>query len=194
MLLIFMAWHKIEVNQKVKREQREEEKFWEREAAANSVRRKPIDALDYIKIPTDLPTELLPEHPDIPGIIATVEGLRGQKILNLTGYSNTDLKLEYGTANITELSAYDDNYTTLVTTLQKWADLLWDAGYEEEAVKIMEFCVDTGADIGRTYRLLAKHYLTTLNEAKYNELLQKAEELRSLNKPHIIESVKELHY
>ena len=35
-----------------------------------------------------------------------------------------DLKLEYGTANINDLSQYDQNYTLLVRTLQKWAEAL----------------------------------------------------------------------
>ena len=84
--------------------------------------------------------------------------LSTQPIVNLTGYSNTDLKLEYGTANITALSDYDQNYTVLVRTLQKWADLLWDNGFVSQAAAIMEFAVSTKTDISRTYYRLAEYY------------------------------------
>jgi len=192
MLLVWMFWHKVEVKKKMRNEEKTEEKFWEREAEANSVRRKPIDALDYVRLPKNLPVDLMSDNPEIIEIKKVLENLKDSKILNLTGYSNTDIKMEYGTANITELSKYDDNYTTLVTSLQKWADILWDAGYEEEAVQIMEYLVDTGADIGKTYRLLGKYYITSFKDEKYEELIKKAENLRSLNKPYIVQSIQDL--
>ena len=192
MMLIWMFWHKVEVNKKVKDSEKEEEAFWERESKANSVRKKPIDALDYIKIPKDLPVYLCPDNIEIPDILNTIERLRKEKILNLTGYTNTDLKMEYGTANISELSLYDENYTTLITTLQKWVDVLLEEDYEEEAVKLMEFMVSTGSDIGKTYRLLGKYYLKHGREEDYEKLIEACDLTRSLNKPYIIESLKEL--
>lgn len=192
MSLIWMFWHKVEVKKKVRDAEDEEQAFWEREAKANSIRRKPIDALDYIKIPEDLPVDLCRDNIEMPSILETVDRLRKERILNLTGFTNTDLKMEYGTANITELSLYDENYTTLVTTLQKWADILLDSGYEEEAVKIMEFMVSTGSDIGKTYRLLGKYYLKNKREEDFEGLYEKLEFTRSLNKPYIIESLNDL--
>ena len=66
--------------------QKKEDDFWERELLADSVRRKPIDGLKYVKIPDDLPTELLSDVPEMESILATIDGLRKDKILNLTGY------------------------------------------------------------------------------------------------------------
>lgn len=189
---VFCLWTMVESKLSQRREERKEDAFWERENKANSVRRKPIDALDYIHIPDNLPTDLLKDNIEIPEILATIDRLRGKKILNLTGYTNTDLKLKYGAPNITELSAYDQNYTALVTTLQKWADILTDSGYEKEAVDIMEFMVSTSVDIGKTYRLLAKFYLKNSQEEKYNNLLETARNLKSLNGPYILRSIEEL--
>lgn len=189
---VFCLWTMVESKLSQRREERKEDAFWERENKANSVRRKPIDALDYIHIPDNLPTELLKDNIEIPEILATISRLRDKKILNLTGYTNTDLKLKYGAPNITELSAYDQNYTALVTTLQKWADLLTDSGYEKEAIDIMEFMVSTSVDIGKTYRLLAKFYLKNSQEEKYNNLLETARNLKSLNGPYILRSIEEL--
>lgn len=191
-IFVFFAWCYIEINLRSKKDDEIEEAFWEREERANSVRRKPIDGLNYIKLPSDLPKDLLPEHPEIPGIIETVERLSKEKILNLTGYTNTDLKLEYGTANITDLSLYDSNYTALVTTLQKWADILLENDHEPEAVKLMEFLISTKVDIGRTYRLLGRYYLNNGCSDDFERLKKTASELKSLSGPHIVESLKDM--
>ncbi|MCR5310642.1 MAG: hypothetical protein K6E32_04405 [Lachnospiraceae bacterium] len=191
-LFIFFLWCFVEVKIRTKKDDDIEEAFWERERKANMVRRKPIDHLDYIKVPSDLPVDLLPDNPEIPGIIETVERISGDKVLNLTGYTNTDLKLMYGAPNITELSLYDQNYTALVTTMQKWADILLDNDHEEEAVKIMEFLISTKADIGRTYRLLGKYYLAHGRNDAFDELKKTASELKSLNGPHILKSLEEM--
>ena len=36
-----------------------------------------------------------------------IEALKEKKILNLSGFTNTDLKLEYGVGNLTDLTDYD---------------------------------------------------------------------------------------
>ena len=189
---IFGAWTWYESKSRARKMEKKEDAFWERELKADSVRRKPIDGLKYIKIPDDLPTNLLSDNPEMVSILATIDGLRKDKILNLTGYSNTDLKMEYGAANLTDLSRFDGNFTTLVTTFQKWADLLLEAGYEAEAVSLMEYIVDNGGDIGKTYRLLGRHYIDHGESSKIDSLVERAKELKSLNKPYIVESIEAL--
>ena len=85
------------------------EKFWEREREANATRRKDISNLNYITIPEDLfPFNL---NTDVEN---SLSALKGKKMLNLTGKTNTDIKLEYGMQNLEELSQYDDNFTEFV--------------------------------------------------------------------------------
>ena len=139
-LIAFMLFLSISIRHQNRLAQEKEKRFWEREARANSIRRKSLDGLSYIKIPLEtFPTHILQNDSTVQECISTLEVLTSQKIVNLTGYTNTDLKLEYGTANITVLSEYDQNYTVLVRTLQKWADILLETGYVEEAVILMEF-------------------------------------------------------
>ena len=108
-----------------KRGRNQDSDFWSREARANSVRRKSLDGLNYVRIPLEsFPTHLLNEDSTVMECIEIIEALTSRKIVNLTGWSNTDLKLAYGTANITALSQYDQNFTLLVQTLQKWAEAL----------------------------------------------------------------------
>lgn len=163
-----------------KRKAHLEESFWERERRANSTRRKPIDGLNYITIPLEaFPTHILQQDQVVSECISTLEALTSQKILNLTGFSNTDLKLEYGTANINVLSEYDQNYTLLVRTLQKWADVLIETGYMEEASVLMEFAISTGTDVSRTYYELAKYYASQGEMEQIKRLKGLAGALRS---------------
>lgn len=169
-----------------------EQDFWSREQRANSVRRKPLDGLKYVKIPLEaFPTHLLNENEQVLECINILETLTSQKIVNLTGRSNTDLKLEYGTANINALTEYDQNYTLLVCTLQKWADLLLDAGYRREAAGLMEFAVSTDTDISRTYYLLAEYYASLGRYSEIDRLREVAKNLRSVNRDIIVKHLQE---
>lgn len=183
-LIIFIS---ISIKKQNKNHQQQEAAFWERERRANFVRNKPLDGLPYIKIPLEtFPTNLLHDDPAVLDCIDIIEALTSQKIVNLTGWSNTDLKLEYGTGNIALLSEYDQNYTVLVRTLQKWADALLAASYTEEASVLMEFAVSTGTDISRTYYLLADYWNAQGEWAQVERLTDMAKKLRSSNRDSIV--------
>lgn len=170
----------------------EEMNFWEKERKANEVRRKSLDGLDYIKIPLDrLPMHLMEEDPKVAECLRIINDLSLQPIVNLTGFSNTDLKLEYGTANITVLSEYDQNYTLLANTLQQWADLLYNKGYAEETRQILEFAVSTRTDVSRSYDTLSDIYVTNGEAFKISELVKTAETLNSLNRDVILRHLQE---
>lgn len=112
-------------------------------------------------------------------------------MVNLTGFSNTDLKLEYGTANISDLTEYDQNYTVLIRTLQKWADILTEAGYVKESVALLEFAVSTGTDISRTYYMLADYYASRARYSEIDRLREVAKTLRSSNGEIIVRHLQE---
>lgn len=172
--------------------QEEEKRFWNKEQEANNVRRKSLDDLEYIKIPFEaLPMNVLTEDERIRDCVDTLKILSENKIVNLTGITNTDLKLEYGTANITPLTAYDQSYTLLVCTLQKWADFLFEQGYISEARIVMEFAVSTRTDISKTYYTLAGIYKDSSESYKIKELIQTASQLQSSLKDVIVRNLKE---
>lgn len=191
-LILLCSIIKNNIKHQSRTEKEKEQSFWERERKANSVRRKPLDNLEYITVPMDqFPTGLLTENTTIKECIETLEILSTQPIVNLTGYSNTDLKLEYGTANITVLMEYDQNYTLLVRTLQKWADILLENGYTKEAEILMEFAVSTHTDVSRTYYRLGEIYATRLETEHIQALIETAGELRSSNKKAIVRTLQE---
>ena len=165
----------------------EEMDFWEKERMANEVRRKSLDGLDYIQIPLEeLPMHLLEEDSKVSECLRIINELSMQPIVNLTGLSNTDLKLEYGTANITVLSEYDQNYTLLASTLQQWADLLYNKGYAEETRQILEFAVSTHTDVSRSYDMLSDIYVANGEFHKISDLINIAETLNSLSRDIIL--------
>lgn len=157
--------------------------FWEREREANLTRRKSLDDLNYISLPLDtFPMTLLQEDERVAECIETVRTLSAEKIVNFTGFTNTDLKLRYGAPNINLLTAYDQNYTLLVRTLQKWADLLYQNGYPQEARTLLEFAVSTGSDVSGTYRLLCRIYRESGCPEKIDGLSVIADSLQSASK------------
>ncbi|WP_026661306.1 hypothetical protein [Butyrivibrio sp. AC2005] len=172
---------------------KDEEDFWNKELKANSTRRKSLDSLNYITIPVErLPFGVVQNNDEIDYCEKNIMRLTDQKIVNFTGITNTDLKLEYGAPNITLLTTYDQNYTTLVTMLQKWAKELSDAGFYEEAVSILEFSISTKSDVTASYKLLCDLYKNKLSlsdteiKKKIENILPIAESLNSLSRDNIV--------
>lgn len=127
--------------------------FWNQERKANNTRKMNIDNLEYITLSPEL----------IPGTIHTEEekilsDLVSKKMLDLTGYTNTDLKLKYGPANLEELSNYEQNYVTMIRQLPVYARQLFDAGYTEEARNLLEFGNSLENNSGSIYSTFKELY------------------------------------
>ena len=184
--IIFIIWLTYMLTKTRRSEEKQQKQFWARERQANNTRRKSLDGLSYITIPLDtLPMDTAADNFSIQECLEIIRTLSTQTIVNLTGYSNTDLKLMYGAPNITVLTEYDQNYTFLVRTLQKWASLLYEQGFVPEARAVLEFAVSTNTDISSSYKLLATIYRDNGESEKIAALLQTAQSLRSLSKKEI---------
>ena len=191
--ILFIVLFNIRIRLVSRKEEQKEEKFWDRELRSNSVRKKSLDTLEYVHLPYDLlPFGTAGDDENLQAIEDELTALKDLKIVNLTGITNTDLKLEYGTANITALTEYDQNYTTLVIALQKWGDALYTLGRFEDAASVLEFAVKTRTDITATYRLLIDMYKTKLGlneqeiQRKLDGLVPIAGSLNSLSRSTIL--------
>ena len=190
--IVFCVWLGYEIHKRRNAEAKNYEAFWDREHAANSTRRKSLDSLPYIAIPVEtFPFGLLPENEQVLEYEQTIRDLAQEPVVNLTGFSNTDLKLQYGAPNIDLLSLYDQRYTTLVCTLQSWAELLYKEGQPEAARILLEFAVSTHTDIYASYDLLVRIYKESSESDKIASLLPPAQEIRSLSKNRIIALLEE---
>ncbi|MCR5720203.1 MAG: hypothetical protein K6F84_06510 [Lachnospiraceae bacterium] len=174
------------------KETKAENDFWERERKSNFVRKKSLDSLDYITIPLDkLPVDILNEDSTVKDCINRLRVLSECKIVNFTGYTNTDLKLEYGTANISLLSEYDESFTELAHILSIWEQKLFKEGFFDETKSICEYAVSIGSDVKSSYLDLADIYLNENTPEKIDELIEKARGLKSANAPVITRLLKE---
>lgn len=190
--IVFCLWLGYEIHKHRNLEEKTLNSFWEKEYAANNTRRKSLDNLNYITIPLDtFPMSLSPEDEDLQEYRETLTELAKEPIVNLTGISNTDLKLEYGAPNINLLTAYDQRYTTLARTLQGFGKTLYDKGYKDEAQTVLEFAVSTHTDISSTYKLLTSIYKEKNQPQKIKELLPVAETLNSGLKNSILKMLEE---
>ena len=176
--IVFIVWLSFMITRSRRAMELQEKQFWDREKQANRTRRKSLDGLAYITIPLDkLPLDLNTDQDDIRECVDIIRTLSTQTIVNLTGYTNTDLKLMYGAPNITALTEYDQNYTLLARTLQKWAALLHAQGHITKARTILEFAVSTRTDVSGTYRLLADIYKDSGESEKVAGLMEAAQAL-----------------
>lgn len=157
------------------------EEFLEQESRANSVRKADISALPYVEIPLDeLPLDALSAC----GYSALAEKLRALasvKILNLSMYTNTELKLMYGPANFTALSDCDDAYTSLIMLLNKIGASLLEADRPDDAEKFLSFAISIGSDITTSYTMLATLYAKKHDINRIDRLIGNADSLTSLS-------------
>ncbi|MCR4903641.1 MAG: hypothetical protein K6A23_12335 [Butyrivibrio sp.] len=195
-VILFTIWLNLTLNRVSDADHKNRLAFWKRESESNSVRKKSLDGLNYIHIPIDdLPFGSLEKNITVLDCEKTIRDLSGESIVNLTGYTNTDLKLMYGTANITPLTAFDQNYTTLATTLNKWGKELFNNEKYKEAQKVLEFAVETHTDVTETYKLLCTMYQNNLNfseeeiSRKLKALLPVADSLNSLSRDTIVKLI-----
>ena len=188
---VIILW--LEILYHRKKDEREKnnsrKRFWEKEAEANSVRKKDITFLNYIDIPLESLPFIHTDDDELNEYQNIVKDLAGKRILNLGGISNTDLKLEYGPANLPELMQYDDNYNTLTATLAKWGSRLASIGMSDRAIMVLEYCVDIGSDVSLAYYTLADEYRKKGRASDIDKLIKKAEKLDSIMKKAILEKL-----
>lgn len=177
-LIIFGLTIKYSARSSRRKYEKDEADFWERERRSNFVRKKSLDNLDYIQVPLSrLPLDALPDTEKGRELRELFPTLATQNIVNFTGMTNTDLKLEYGTANITKLSEFDQNYTVLVRSLQQCAELLLEENRTSEAKAFLEYAVEIHTDLSHTYYSLAKLYHEEGDDAEIAHLMEVADAL-----------------
>lgn len=190
--IIFIVWLTYELSKVRRKSEKRQKSFWDKEAEANSTRRKSLDDLPYISIPFDtLPMDTMKEDAQVAEYQETLRTLAESPIVNFTGLTNTDLKLQYGAPNIDLLTRYDQNYTTLACTLQKWAAQLYEAGHITDTKCILEFAISTDTDVSHSYKLLASIYSSEGSNDKIAELKNRAENLKSGTKNIIVRMLQE---
>lgn len=194
-ILIILIWigifHLKKKRVSLTEEQRTKE-FWNQERKANEIRKQDISNLPYIQVPVDSLPLSSSDNAQIQEFQTVIKQLSDKKILNLTGISNTELKLQYGPSNLETLTEYDSNFTTLVRTISNWGQCLYELGQITEAKTVLEYGISCKTDIKKNYILLAKIYKDSHETSKITDLIATAESLNTLMKSSIISSLQAL--
>lgn len=166
-----------------------QDSFWEKEQRANHTRKQDISGLDYIQIPLD--TFPIGQFTDekLTSLEQTLTSLSNRKILNLSGISNTDLKLQYGAANLPVLSECDANFTLLARTITAYGERLAELGHWKEAVLILEFGIQCKTDLSKNYTLLGTLYRDHDDSAKIQQLVDIVQNMDLLLKDSILQQL-----
>ena len=144
--ILFTALLAVKRKKSTEAQENANEAFLERERMANATRKKDISALPYLSFSTDT----LPVGEFADDELYSCE--------NLSMYTNTDLKLMYGPANLADLSSYDENYHLLTTTLLAYARREVELDRIDAAVTILEYAMSLALDVSQIYLLLAELY------------------------------------
>lgn len=170
-----------------------DEELIEKELKANSVRRMPLNNLNYIHFTkSSIPEIDTSISPEISHLMGTLETLYDQNIVNLTGITNTDLKLAYGPANLPELTQYDQNYELLTRTLTDLGMKLNSLEHKNEAAAVLEYAISIGSDISAGYLTLANIYVEDKRYKDISSLILSAEMMTSLTKNSTIAKLNEI--
>ena len=194
-LIIFIVWLTVKTSGGKKDRSENIRSFWEKERAANAVRKKSLDDLPYVFFPFDiLPSEesFTVQGLGIPSSLTALKELKEKKIVNLNGYSNTDLKLEYGTTNISILTEYDENFLTLCREGHLLSEYLYDMDKKQEAQKLSEALIQCGSDVSTQFTLLYRIYHEAGLTAEKSKLMQTVEQMTSSRKNAILRALTEL--
>ena len=170
-------------------QEKADQDFWNRESAANNVRRKDISGLSYINIPLELFSTVSDSDTVLKTAFSELEALYDKKILNLGRQTNTDLKLQYGPANLPELMEYDQNYSDLLQIITTYVNRLVELDCVTDAIPILEFAINCGSDVSSHYTTLAGYYKDNNATDKLLSLKEQAMALDSIMQPAILEKI-----
>ena len=194
MLFFLMAFFFVNIKKTDAKKRKAREDFLEKERRANGTRRQSLDSVDFIVIPyDDLPMDVAVDDDMVKSCIHDIELMKNDKIANFTGITNTDLKLEYGAPNITQLSAFDANFTALCRILQDWGERLFELKEYEASLKVVEFAIRIRSDVSATYYLCAELYEHFDTKEKIARLKRTAQTLNSAMQPIICRKLDELY-
>ena len=167
--------------------------FREKERRADSTLKQPLDNLPFIQVPLDsIPSPEPAVNEKCAALLSELNTLAGKKIVNLTGISNTDLKLTYGAPNLPILTEYDQNFTSLCMNLHELGCEYKLTGHEDEAIATFNAAISVGTDISGTYTTLAEMYAEKGLYVEIQRLINCADNIRSLTRTSTIKKLQNI--
>lgn len=187
--IVFAIWLRV----KMKRGNSGKEEldaFLERENQANFARKQDISHLDYLSVnPDDLPFVDSDDPKEI-SLQNEVKKSGERKMIDLSAYTNTDLKEKYGPANLEELSDCDQSYLLFTRNLSLWGTYVYEKEDYTRAKVIMEYAKSIGSDISSVYTTLGNIYAREGDFHKVDALIAEVENSDFALKTSILKTLK----
>lgn len=160
LFIIFLIWFSYEKKKNSKAIEQEERSFWDREEEANRSRKKDISELPYLVIPDDAFDDIFgaSNDTDILNLENRIQNLAHSRMIDLSDYTNTDLKLYYGIGNFQELTQYDQNYLNFLDCLTALGNELLTHQLTNQALAAFQLSLTIGSDKSADYIGLGKCY------------------------------------
>lgn len=188
----FAGWLLISQRKAQEQDNQASESFWDREARANSTRNKDISGLPLLHIAeTELP-DTDPGDETIHYYIGLLQKNIKQPMIDLSAYSNTDLKLAYGVGNFKTLSSYDENYNTFLLNLTNLARAYCHAGLYDDAVRTYRLTLQYGSQKVTDYSELAEAYLKLGRRDQAIHLIEETKSGSHPRKASVIKALQEV--
>lgn len=187
--LIFLIWLAIRIKTLDAKQEQQEKEFWAKEKAAQITPAKDISNLRYITIPIEKFPLNFSNDEKVIEIEAQLKELSTHKLLNLSGVSNTDLKLTYGTSNFETMSQIGEDFDKTCILLNSYAKALVEAGMENDAVNVLEFAIGIGTDISESYIMLSDCYKKRSQTEKLSFLRERISNSNLLLKNSILNKI-----
>ena len=190
--IIFVVFLSIRYSTVKRKTAEKYENFWANEERANHIPAKDLSTIEYLHIPVETFPFDKWDDDEIQMIEQQIKEYSEKRVLNLSGKTNTELKLEYGTANLEAMTEIGDNYNTLIVLLVDYAKALMERSDYEDAAKILEFSASTKSDISTNYMLLGDCYAALNQKKKIPVLKDQVESLHLMLEHKIIAYLDEL--
>ena len=201
-VVIFLLVLHHNLNRSKKIGKRQKDSYWKKEYEANTARKQPMDDLVFLSFPAEdfFPLTLLPPNkvadfftsfPQVREILPRLLELSEAKIVNLSQYTNTELKLKYGIANFALLSDYDENYISLLSLLHQYGVCYYEGGFWREALNIFSYAISIGSDGSETFILALKICHELGEKELFDHILSQANTLSEPRKNIIFRKLKE---
>lgn len=188
--IVFVLWLRVKMNRTNSGTNIDSEAFWEREEKANFARSKDISTLSYLNVSeTELPFSNSTEDEQEAYLEGEVKKFLNKKMINLSAFSNTELKEQYGIANLDTLSEYDQNFLLFIRNLSTWGCYLYEKNDFTRAKQIMEYSISIESDISKVYTTLGHIYATEGNLQKINDLITTVENSDAALKSSIVKQL-----
>ena len=190
--IVFIIWLRVKLKKSESKTKGWDLEYWEREQRANFARKEDIRHLAYIKIPIEeLPFQKNPSAKE-KELEEEIHNLSHKKILNLSSYSNIELKESFGMANFDELTEYDQNFLLLLQALNNWGTFLYEEGKENEAKTVMEYALSIGSDLSNVYTTLGKIYQSQQEIEKFQSLVATVKQSDSALKDSVLQQLEQI--